>query len=90
MCSQKLNRMMLPQLSLELIPGLPNELAENVLYQSSLMDLIKWQKVSWKWNNFINTDRKMSNILFRFPRPLRYRIRGEPRVERREQCRLRK
>jgi hypothetical protein len=60
-------RRMPPQRSVELIPGLPNELAENILYHSSLMDLIRWQKVSWKWNNFINNDRKMSNILFRFP-----------------------
>jgi hypothetical protein len=75
---------MSPQRSNDLIPGLPNEMAQEVLYHSSIVDLIKWQRVAWKWNDFINNDQKIGNMLFRFPMRFCYLPCNDTREERKE------
>jgi hypothetical protein len=56
---------------IELMPGFPNEIAHQIIYGLSFLDLFRCQRVSKTWKDFIESDRTTSEIIFLFPREIR-------------------
>jgi hypothetical protein len=56
---------------IELIPGFPNEVAHQIIYGLSFLDLFRFQAVWKAWKDFIESDRTTSEIMFRFPCEIR-------------------
>jgi hypothetical protein len=55
---------------IELIPGFPIEIAHQIIYGLSFLDLFRFQAVSRTWKDFIESDRTTSEIMFLFPREI--------------------
>jgi hypothetical protein len=55
---------------IELISCFPNEVAHQIIYGLSFLDLFRFQAVSKTWKDFIESDRTTSEIMFRFPREI--------------------
>jgi hypothetical protein len=56
---------------IELMPGFPNEIAYQIISELSFLDLFRCQRVLKTWKDFIENDRTISEIMFRFPREIR-------------------
>jgi hypothetical protein len=52
----------------KLIPGLPNEIAHQIIYKLSCFDLFCLQGISKTWKDFIECERKTGRTMFRLPR----------------------